>query len=202
MKLSASTPEEQRRQRLLLGVLAIVAVGVWYLRPTSPEAERPSPASNSAVPGAVTASAPRPATGTSGRPTPEAVLPQPVRLADLEPVPVEPPGTRNPFGFGVPPAPPRPPTPAPAPAPPPRVEPPPPSGPPPLPPIPVKFLGFVEDPARPGKVVSLSVGGNVVMAREGDLVAGRYRLVKIGLESIEMAYPDGRGRQTIRMSGE
>ena len=36
---------------------------------------------------------------------------------------------------------------------------------------------------------------------EGQVVFGKYRILKIGVESIEMAYLDGRGRQTIRLSG-
>jgi hypothetical protein len=38
--------------------------------------------------------------------------------------------------------------------------------------------------------------------REGDTVDGRYRMLRVGPDSIEMAYVDGRGRQTIRMSGQ
>jgi hypothetical protein len=38
--------------------------------------------------------------------------------------------------------------------------------------------------------------------REGDTVDGRYRLLRVGTDSIEMAYMDGRGRQTIRLSGQ
>ena len=38
--------------------------------------------------------------------------------------------------------------------------------------------------------------------KEGDIIDGRYRILKIGTESIEMAYPDGRGRQTIRLTGQ
>jgi len=38
--------------------------------------------------------------------------------------------------------------------------------------------------------------------REGDIIDGRYRLVRIGIESVVMEYPDGRGRTTIRMSGQ
>ena len=37
---------------------------------------------------------------------------------------------------------------------------------------------------------------------EGDIIDGRYRLVRIGVESVVMEYPDGRGRETIRMSGQ
>ena len=38
--------------------------------------------------------------------------------------------------------------------------------------------------------------------KEGDIIDGRYRILKIGTESIEMAYLDGRGRQTIRLTGQ
>lgn len=200
MKLAASNPAEQRRQLLLLGLLIIVALVLWYTTSGGDAAtEAPASASNPAV----TPQPVPPAGGAGGRSGGGAAggssLPEPVRLADLEPVPEQSAASRNPFGFGSRPAPPAPPAPTPTPAPPP----PPPPKPvvPQLPPIPVKFLGYVEDPARPGKVVALRVGGGVVLAREGDLVEGRYRLVKVGLESIVMAYPDGRGQQTIRVGG-
>jgi hypothetical protein len=38
--------------------------------------------------------------------------------------------------------------------------------------------------------------------REGDTVDGRYSLMRVGTDSIEMSYMDGRGRQTIRLSGQ
>ena len=38
--------------------------------------------------------------------------------------------------------------------------------------------------------------------REGDIIDGRYRLVRIGVESVVMEYLDGRGRTTIRLSGQ
>lgn len=194
MKLTASNPAEQRRQLLLLGVLVVVALVVWYtMSPDDAATEVPAAASNPAV-------TPQPVPPAGGRGSQGGTgLPEPVRLADLEPVPEQSAASRNPFGFGARPAPPRPAAP-PQQAPPPPPPPPKPAVPT-LPPIPVKFLGFVEDPARPGKVVALSVNGGVMVAREGDLVDGRYRLVKVGLESIVMAYPDGRGQQTIRLSG-
>ena len=193
MKLAASSPAEQRRQLLLLGVLVLVALVVWYTSSGDAATEAPPSTSNPAV-------TPQPVPPAGGRGARAGnALPEPVRLADLEPVPEQTAASRNPFGFGFRPAPPPPPAPPPTPAPPP----PPPPKPvvPTLPPIPVKFLGFVEDPARPGKVVALGVNGGVMVAREGDLVDGRYRLVKVGLESIVMAYPDGRGQQTIRLAG-
>ena len=45
-------------------------------------------------------------------------------------------------------------------------------------------------------------GPCAVHGKEGDIIEGRYRIVRIGDESIEMEYLDGRGRQTIRLTGQ
>jgi hypothetical protein len=73
-----------------------------------------------------------------------------------------------------------------------------PSGP---PPIPLRFIGTVDELARHLKLAVLSDGRNVFYGREGDIIEGRYRILRIGVESIEMAYVDGRGQQTIRLTG-
>ena len=79
----------------------------------------------------------------------------------------------------------------------------PPTGPPAPPPIPLKFIGLVEAPSQAGRVAMLSDGrGNVFYGKEGDTIEGRYRMVKIDRELIELSYVDGRGRQTIRLSGQ
>jgi len=75
------------------------------------------------------------------------------------------------------------------------------AGPAPPPPIPLKFIGIVEAPRPRGKIAVLSDARGVYYGREGDVVEGRYKIVRIGVESIEMIYVDGRGRQTIRLSG-
>jgi hypothetical protein len=75
-----------------------------------------------------------------------------------------------------------------------------PPGPPPLPPIALKFIGIVEKPSSV-KIAVLSDGRNVYYGREGDTIDGRYRIERIGVESIEMTYVDGRGHQSIRLSG-
>jgi hypothetical protein len=189
MKLSAGNPAEQKKQVAMLVVLLIIAATVLYYQFGGPSTEVTGPASNTAGP------IPAPA-------VPAGALPEPLRLASLEPVAEESGGARNPFGFGVPPPPPAPPPPPPQPPrPTPTPQPPAPVSPPPRPAIPVKFLGVAEDPSRPGKMVSLSINGVVVLAREGDVVDGRFRLVKVGLESIVMAYLDGQGQQVIRQSG-
>jgi len=73
--------------------------------------------------------------------------------------------------------------------------------PPPPPPITLKFIGVVTGQAATGKVAVLSDGKFVYYGREGDIIEGRYRLVRIGEESVQMEHVDGRGRQTIRLSG-
>jgi hypothetical protein len=71
-----------------------------------------------------------------------------------------------------------------------------------LPPIPLKFIGIVEATDSKARVAVLSDGrGAPFYGREGEPIGGRYRILRIGDESIEMSYLDGRGRQTIRLSG-
>jgi hypothetical protein len=121
-------------------------------------------------------------------------------LKDQRPQPGE--VDRNPFRFRptVPPPPPASSAP-PVFAPPPDPTPPQPVGPPPPPPIPLKFIGIVEGRSV-GKVAAFSDCKRTFYGREGDIVDGRYRLLKIGVESVTMMYPDGRGQQTIRLSGQ
>jgi hypothetical protein len=77
-----------------------------------------------------------------------------------------------------------------------------PSGPPQPPPIPLKFIGIIESP-QAGRVAALSDGRRVFQGRAGDIIEGRYRIVRIGVESIVMEYADGSGgQQTIRLSGQ
>jgi hypothetical protein len=73
--------------------------------------------------------------------------------------------------------------------------------PPPGPPmIPLKYFGFMDTPT--GKIASLSDCRATMRGREGDIIDGRYRLVRIGVESVVMEYLDGTGRTTIRMTGQ
>ena len=44
--------------------------------------------------------------------------------------------------------------------------------------------------------------GNVFDGKEGDIIEGRYRLLRVGTDAAELVYLDGRGRQTIRLSGQ
>lgn len=183
--------DEAPRQRprpsllVLLGVAVLALLVYW----TWQSATKPPGPSNQAR------TAHGPAAGTPGAGSLN------VELEALKRPPPEPADTgRNPFRF-QPKAPPPPPpgavTPVkPVPAPPPG-PPPPPPGP---PPIPLKFFGFVE--GRPGKIAALSDGRFVYHGREGEVIEGRYRIVKIGVESIVMEYVDGTGRQTIPLRGQ
>jgi len=75
--------------------------------------------------------------------------------------------------------------------------------PPPLPQIPLKYIGDMSDPKNPGKRIAiLSDARSTYYGREGEIVEGRYKILRIGVESIELAYVDGRGRQTIRQTGQ
>ncbi len=179
-----------RRRPILLGVfVALVAFVVYRMWPAS--AIAPLPSSNGR-----TSTAANPAR----RSTPASVTALDVHLEELaaeRPKPTE--TDRNLFRFKPPP----PPSPAPrgAQAPPPVV----PSGPPqppPPPPITLKFIGLIGPTAHLPKMAVLSDGrGTPVYGKEGDIILGQYRIVRIGAESIEMSYLDGRGRTTIRLSG-
>lgn len=180
------------RRQLLMGGGAIVVLAAVYLwfRPSPPPPE-------TANPNAGRTAAARPATGE-----PQPVTP--IRLGALKTDRDEPEeAQRNPFRFQpkVVAPPPRPAAPpptaieAPRPAP---VAP----GPPPVPQIPLKLIGIVER-ANGVKWAVLSDGKSPpVFGKDGDIIEGRYTIVKIGVESIEMTHVDGRGRQVIRLTGQ
>jgi hypothetical protein len=150
---------------------------------------------------------PAPAASNARRPsakTPETVEPSDlvVRLDELKVQRTDAEGTdRNPFRFKPKPPPPPPPAPPVAQRPAQPDGPPVNQGPPPPPPIPLKFIGTVEP--KPGdKVAAFSDCRYTFRGREGEVIDGRYRLVRIGVESVVMEYVDGRGRTTIRLSGQ
>ena len=77
----------------------------------------------------------------------------------------------------------------------------PPSGPPPAATIPLKLIGVLER-ANGVKWAVLTDGKGPMYGKDGDIIDGRYMIVKIGTESIEMTHADGRGRQVIRLTGQ
>jgi len=193
---------ERRWQPLLLGGLVVVLLVIVYrIWPSAAPSATPSPASNSQA-------------GTSGQrvqqhQAPSAETPD-VHLEALDGERPKPAATdRNLFRYKQKAPPPPPPSPRPTTTAPPTGQPTQPvvSGPPqppPPPPIALKFIGTIERPGQSGvKIAMLSDGrGTPFYGKEGEVVEGRYRILKIGVESIEIAYADGRGRQTIRLSGQ
>jgi hypothetical protein len=191
--------ETERKRQLALGALAVILALVLYQM-----VYRAAPATSSAP--ASSSNGERTTTRAAQSESPSAA--PDVHLQALNgdrPRPVS--SERNLFRFATkappppPPAPPRSTQPAQpvVPAPPVVLGPPQPAPP---PPITLKFIGIIESTERAQKIAILSDGRNVPFyGREGDIIEGRYRILKIGVESVELAYLDGRGRQTIRLSG-
>jgi hypothetical protein len=187
MNLLPPAGPARTRQLGLLGVLLIAAVyavsRVWTDAPTSLSV----PASNSQMPAAPIAGGP-------------AMLPQPLMLEKLEPAPAAPGTTRDPFRFGAreAPAAARPP----AFVPPPGASTPPPVPPTPgVPPIPLKFIGRVVLPEQSVVAVLADDRGSVLQGMEGQVVDGRYRIVRIGQEALVIEHVDGTGRTTLPLRG-
>jgi hypothetical protein len=182
----------KRQREIVLAALVAVIIGIvtWRAGSTSPD------------PGAAPGANPS-GMGTTAQPRdPHAVLEVDLEALKAErPEPEE--SNRNPFRFSAKPsptvvAPPtvpvRPPTTGP------MVDP---LDPPPLPRIPLKFIGLVKgDNPKFGPLAVLSDTRGVYYGREGETIEGRYRILRIGVESIDLAYLDGRGRQTIRFTGQ
>jgi hypothetical protein len=182
-------------RKVVLGALLVVLAFVLYRAWTSLGAQETLESTSGAPPSAGA----RAAASRSARSSPPAVTAPDVHLRALDDERPKPgPANRNLFRF-------KPKAPPPAPpstTPPVGVGPSLPAGPPPPPPIPLRFAGVVEAGQPPRKIASLiDTTGHSFKGSEGEVVAGQYRILKIGAESIEMSYLDGRGRQTIRMSG-
>jgi hypothetical protein len=72
-------------------------------------------------------------------------------------------------------------------------------GPPPPPPINLKFFGFANNAGEPKKIF-LSQGEDVFIAREGDIVDRRYRVVHISPTSVEIEDVLNNNRQSIPLT--
>jgi len=183
------------RNRLVAGavLIAIVAVAIWW---QSAGGQAPVAPSGAAAPsGGPQGASPRPGVATM---VPDVALP---RLTRETPEPSD--TGRDPFRFstkgpgagrggaGSAPV---------TPAPPPVVRPVEPAGPPPPPPIPLKLIAVVSRRAGT-RIAMLTDGRGVYYGTEGAVIEGQYRIVRIGQDSIDMTYLDGRGRRTIPLSG-
>jgi hypothetical protein len=187
----------QRTRWLQLGLLGVILVAVVYffvLPATSPA---------TVAPGAVPAAGGRGGARSAARPIDVRLdaLGKPAPPADPEA------SRRNPFRMGAatpPPAPEGtvasrlPPKPTGPVAPVPTGPPPPP----PVPPIPYRFIGVLSGVPGQGRIAVLTDGRTVVHGTVNSVIEGRYRIVQIGEESLQIEHADGRGRQTIRLLGQ
>jgi hypothetical protein len=183
-------PPERRRLGLLLSVLAAVSlIAVYQYWPAE------APAGVSGRPAGGVAARPAAGTGVSApdvrlhaldaeRPTPDETTYRDLFRFQERRVPASSAPSRPSSGGAAPPV----------------AQPGPPAAPS-LPPIAMRFIGLVEAPEQAQKIAILSDGRGIYQGREGDIIEGRYRILRIGPESLDMAYLDGRGRQTIRLSG-
>ena len=69
------------------------------------------------------------------------------------------------------------------------------------PPIPLRYIGVVRLAEGQQLLAVLSDGNGVYRGSAGDVIEGRYRILQVRPESIEIAYVDGSGQQVIRLSG-
>ena len=185
----------QRRRWIQLGALGVVLVAVVYfvLMP--------------ALATTVVPTRPFAAAGPGGRAAKPAPRPIDVRLDALGKAAAaeDPEGARrNPFRMGAATPPPAPEGTMAARTPPKPVAPVvlAPVGPPPPPPIPYRFIGVLSGVPGQGRIAVLTDGRSVVHGRVNDIIEGRYRIVQIGEESLQIEHYDGRGRQTIRLLGQ
>jgi len=72
-------------------------------------------------------------------------------------------------------------------------------GPPPPPPINLKFYGFASKPGEP-KAIFLSQGEDIFVAKEGDIVDRRYKVLHINPMSVEIEDVLNNNRQSIPLS--
>jgi hypothetical protein len=71
--------------------------------------------------------------------------------------------------------------------------------PPPPPPINLKFFGFASKPGEP-KRIFLSSDGDVFIAKEGDIVNRRYKILHIGATSVEVEDVLNNNRQSLPLT--
>lgn len=184
----------QRRRWMLLGTLGVVLVTVVYFvlipalaGPVSPSLLPPATGGRTAAkPGARPIDVRLDALGKPIAPDETAARRNPFRMGAATPAPT-PEGT---VASRVPPTPDSPAVP---------VGPPPP---PPVPTIPYRFIGMLSGVPGQGRIAVLTDGRTVVHGRVNEIIEGRYRIVTIGEESLQIEHADGRGRQTIRLLGQ
>jgi hypothetical protein len=191
--MTAGSDNKRGQVYLLIAVIAVLVVTL-YVRFGRSDAGTPA-----AAPAGTATQPSNQASGAGGRGSLpvsdvklEALKREPADLADSD---------RNPFRFQPKAPPPRPVERTPPPQtfiPPPAVV----TGPPPPPPIPLKFVGWLSSDPRDRVAVLSDSHGTPFYGREGDLIEGRYRVLRISADSVDVAYADGRGRQTLRLTSQ
>lgn len=192
MKLLPAAGPERTRLIVLLALLG-VAGAVWYYR-SGTEAPIPLPTMpGRTAPNAAAVARDSAAARQTSRQAVKPTVPEALKLAELEKVPDEPEPGRNPFRFGAKPTPPQPTLPPPLP-PPVVIAPPPP---PPPPQVPLRLTTVIDDPYGKRRAYLVDPTGAMFQAVDGDIVDGRYRLVRVEKTSAIVEFRDGSGRKTI-----
>jgi hypothetical protein len=180
-------PGPERRRTIGLLVLLLIALGLYFGPQYWPSTAAPTPATSN--------------TEKAGAADKKIPLPDPVKLSDLEAAPEVSQPSRNPFRFGQKPLPPPPPAPPPPPyVPPPPTLPPAPQGP---PPINLKcFLILqVKDTKQWRGGLQDPDSGQTFWVLDGDVIDGKYKVVKVTADSVVVSYRDGTGMKTLRNGG-
>jgi len=73
----------------------------------------------------------------------------------------------------------------------------PPPPPPAPPPIDLKFYGFTTDSVTKARRVFLTNGNDIFIAGEGEVVANRYKVIRIGVNSVEVEDMKNKNRQSL-----
>jgi hypothetical protein len=175
-----------RRKRLLLAVLIVILAAALYRawpRPVSTAAARSNLGGTTS---AVEGETPRGPTGlnldalTAERPKPVALRRNLFRFAEVTPASGRSLAVPSPRAI-----------PQPLPAPPPPA-----AG----AQTPLTLIGIVETPGRTERTAVLRDGRGVYHGREGDIIEGRYRILRIATDSIEVSRIDSDTRDVIRLS--
>ncbi len=182
------------RRRALALVVLLVALVVWAWWPEgAPQAPTGAVADTSA------SGAGRAAVAAGQTALQSLTLPEPVHLEALVREPRTLAVGRDLFRYGSRPLPPPPP---PLDAPRVTTAPPAPARPAGPPPIPLRLTGRFEAPD--GRIVVTlkdPASGALFHASENEIVDGRYRIIKVGAQSVVLSYLDGSGQRTIAWGG-
>jgi hypothetical protein len=218
-----------KKQYMWLGGLSVVLVGVYFLNkepssPTVTQPSRPLPSIARSGPIVPESSGPKLATRSGRRADdfrPTLKLPEGIDITKIDPtlkidllarlqkVPLEG-GSRSVFDYGAPPPPP----------PPPPV---PPIKPeviaeqdkarrdaeekqktvkPPSPPIPLKFYGYANRLSGPARQAFFLDGEDIQIKAENDVIRGRYKIVRIGINSAVVEDLQSHDQQTLPLVAE